>query len=158
MIMNHDALCTSKQLQSHCSNVTSTKYYCEWLPWFMRAWIHVCMFLFVRLTVYAAACVCVCVCVCDTSEETLNFSGRGHGNWFPIRANEATEISWRRIGTPILVPASFFLIWHRAKPRTRHDMDFMNYFICIVAAIWNLFLFYDFQVFDVMDDSGIWCT
>ena len=48
-----------------------------------------------------------------------------------------------------------FLVWQRAKPRTRHDMDLMDYFLCIVAAIWNFFLFYDFQVFDVMDDSGI---
>ena len=61
------------------------------------------------------------------------------------------------LGRWIDVPAPFIfsLIWQRAKPRTRHDMDFLDYFICIVAAIWNLFLFYDFKVFDAMDDSGI---
>ena len=37
-----------------------------------------------------------------------------------------------------------------------HYMDFVDYFICIVAAIWNLFfLFYDFTFFAVVDKSGI---
>ena len=36
-------------------------------------------------------------------------------------------------------------------------MDLMDYFFCIVAAIWNLVLFYDFQVHDVMDNFGIGC-
>ena len=33
------------------------------------------------------------------------FFCRGHGDGFPIRTNEATEISWKRVGTPTLVPA-----------------------------------------------------
>ena len=36
---------------------------------------------------------------------------RRHGDWCPIRANEATEISWKRIGTPILVPARIVFEW-----------------------------------------------
>ena len=54
------------------------------------------------------------------------------------------------------VPATFrseFSLWQGAKPRTPTTV----FVICIVAAIWNFILFYDFQVFDVMDDSGIGC-
>ena len=40
--------------------------------------------------------------------ESVCQQSRGHWDWFPICAicaNEATEISWKRIGTPIFVPA-----------------------------------------------------
>ena len=51
------------------------------------------------------------------------------------------------------VPAIFHSISHHGKGLSREPQ--LRFFICIVAAIWTFFLFYDFQVFDVMDDSGI---
>ena len=51
------------------------------------------------------------------------------------------------------VPAIFRSVPYHGKGLSREPR--LRFFICIVAAIWNFFLFYDFQVFDVMDDSGI---
>lgn len=46
---------------------------------------------------------------------------RGHGGWIPIHANEATEICWRRVGAPTLVPA-------------KNDHLFLPTYCCILLA------------------------
>jgi len=52
---------------------------------------------------------------------------QGHRDCVSIRVNEATEISWKRIGTPIIVPARMVFEWNGAKPETqqaKHDFSF----------------------------------
>ena len=117
------------------------------------------------------------VCGCDTSEETINFYRRGAQKAHRAVPNEALYgvlrisrlITWTYLQFPILFShgkglsqepqlrsCGFSSTWQRATPRTLYALHgFMDFFICIVAAIWYFFLFYVFTVFDVMDDSGI---
>ena len=101
-------------------------------------WLCVCLFVsffvcfFVCLCVCLFVCVFVCLLVCVINPEPKGLS-TGHRDWFPIRANEATEISWKRIGTPILVPAvvscSHMARWLGQKPPTPTRHNIMTYLV-----------------------------